>query len=152
MLIAACSESQEPPTTVETISTTTTRPVDPSPDGIDVAGSWILVSATDDGEQVDLVQDVTGPLATVQLDDSSISGDGPCNEFNGRYDLRGNELHFDEVVVTARACGGETPPSDLSEFEDFLFSFFFEPGAVVSLSTDDQMSWSKGQDELVWGR
>ncbi len=125
--------------------------MEPSPEGIDVAGSWVLVSATDDGEPVELVEEVNGALATLQLTASSISGDGPCNEFDGDYDLRGTELHFDEVVVTARGCGGERP-ADLSEFEDFLFGFFFEPGAMVGLPTDDQMSWSKGQDELIWGR
>ena len=50
------------------------------------------------------IQPIEGRIPTIQFDDSQVSGNASCNHYGGSYQVKGDQIRFDNLFNTEMAC------------------------------------------------
>ncbi|MDX2077051.1 MAG: META domain-containing protein [bacterium] len=87
--------------------------------------SWQLVSFDD-------TPVIENSVVTITFDEAFyIGGSGGCNDYGGRYGIRGDTISFYEVITTMMAC-----PDDINAQEGSFF-FGLEKATTYEISADE---------------
>lgn len=103
--------------------------------------SWTLQSFGPAGETAVIGET---PLTLVFEEEGLVSGDGGCNSFSGSYEVQGNQLVFNDVVGTLRACADE----NLTAQEQQYLSALQSAGEFEQTADQLTIHYNDGQDTL----
>ncbi|MBK5266722.1 MAG: META domain-containing protein [Acidimicrobiia bacterium] len=123
-----------------------------------IEGLWLLDSVAVDGVFLPLEQGLpfqteTGSAVWVDFARGGVMrGQGPCNDFTGRYEFDGMTLVPDEVTASAVVCASEIPAiEEWMAVEDVVLEPMWS-GADVHFSSDIRMQWQTDHVTLTFRR
>jgi heat shock protein HslJ len=101
-ILAACAGQPATPgvPTGEPTQPQTETPVLPETGGLENT-SWNLVSFGPAGEETPVVE---GSNVTLVFEEGRAGGQGGCNSYSGEYKLDGQQISFENVASTLKAC------------------------------------------------
>ena len=77
---------------------------------------------------------------TIDFDEDAVHGTGPCNTFNGAYELDGDSIAIGPLASTMRSCGDMVDQAETAIFAAFE--------AVDTAAMDDDRLVLSGPDDL----
>lgn len=125
-----------------------------------IIGTWVLESVSIGGEPYELPVDVpdrevADATAWVQFTDSNhILGQGPCNDFQGRYEVQDTVLKPLDVTQEAAACSApNVPEASIMAAERVILEPLTAAEIEVEVKDRDDsvvMVWSHGDTRIIW--
>jgi heat shock protein HslJ len=85
-------------------ATATTAPSNPLP-----GSSWSLASMNG-------LPPISGTTLTIAFGDSTVSGSGGCNNFNGSYSQSGSTINIGQLAITGVLCGTDIDQQEQTYF------------------------------------